>query len=352
MGSRVRTDLLTTVQMYNLDNACTIIDRAFGECPYLVGTAGVGGAESYRDVDVRLMLDDDEFAQACPTLERWELLCVAISAYLSERSGLPVDFQVQRVTEANGCFGGKPRNPLGMGGRSFAGGGDATPDWGARQRDFRRAAPRRGAVSLYQHVPHPHLKHRAETGPVKVGAVKPGANIVTRINTRAAVIVTRGVGTMWCAYAFCLLAFYGLPAGLHNGAAGFVQWASSQFIQLVLLPIIIVGAAVLAEATDRMNKRQFDDVEATLHGQSELAAHLAAQDDKILAILEQLKQNTALTEAVKAALTEPATQTLTTPVVIDGKEVAREVARVVQKHLLERRNRNGGDDDGMAGVRP
>jgi len=130
MTTKQRTDLLTTVELYNLDAACRPISRAFnGGPPYLVGTAGLGGADSYRDVDVRLMLDDDEFAEVCPTLARWELLCVAISAYLSERTGLPVDFQIQRTREANERYGDKPRNPLGMG-RTFAGGGDCTPDWG------------------------------------------------------------------------------------------------------------------------------------------------------------------------------------------------------------------------------
>ncbi len=161
---------------------------------------------------------------------------------------------------------------------------------------------RRPPVSLHEHVPHPHIAHRKEHGPVKVADVRPSGNPVTRFNTRAAVIVTRTVGTMWCAYAFTVLAFYGLPAGLKGGPAGFVQWASSQFIQLVLLPIIIVGSAVLAQASDRMAKRQFDDVEALLHGQDEQAKHLAAQDEKILAILERIDANTALTEQVKAAV--------------------------------------------------
>jgi hypothetical protein len=52
----------------------------------------------------------------------------------------------------------------------------------------------------------------------------------------------------------------------------------------VLLPIIIVGSAVLAEASDRLAKRQFDDVEALLHGQSEQARHLAEQDKVIIAM--------------------------------------------------------------------
>lgn len=129
MSIKARTDLLTTTELYHLDQACQVVSRAFkGGPPYLVGTAGVGGAEKYRDVDVRLMLDDDEFAAACPTRERWELLCLAIGSYLSERSGLPVDFQIQRTEEANERYGDKPRNSLGTG-RIFAGGGDGTPEW-------------------------------------------------------------------------------------------------------------------------------------------------------------------------------------------------------------------------------
>lgn len=155
-------------------------------------------------------------------------------------------------------------------------------------------------MTLHEHVPHPHLRHRAEQGPVTVEGPR-RKNPVARFNTRAAVLVTRVVGTMYCAYAFTVLALYGLPAALHDGPAGFVQWASSQFIQLVLLPIILVGSAVLAEATDRMAKRQFDDVEALLHGQSEQAAHLAAQDEKILAILAEVRANTALTAQARDA---------------------------------------------------
>ena len=128
MTAKSRTAQLTTVQLYNLDAACALIRRAFGHPAYLVGSAGVGGSPDYRDVDVRLMLDDEEFAATCPTRERWELLCVAVSAWLSERSGLPVDFQLQRTAEANERYPSH-RNPLGVG-RTFAGGGDGTPDWG------------------------------------------------------------------------------------------------------------------------------------------------------------------------------------------------------------------------------
>jgi len=136
--AKPRTTLLTTTQLHYLDQACCAVTDAFGTHPYLVGTAGVGASESYRDVDVRLMLGDAEFARVCPTRERWELLCLAIGSYLRERTGLPIDFQIQRAREENERFSG-PRNPLGTE-RIFAGGGDGTPDWRtfdpAARRDF------------------------------------------------------------------------------------------------------------------------------------------------------------------------------------------------------------------------
>ena len=124
-----RTTSLTTIQMHHLDEACRRITVAFRDCPYLVGSA-YGADGSPRDVDVRLMLDDAAFAAACPTQEMWELLCVSIGVWLTERTGLPIDFQIQRTTEANAKYGDQPRNPLGMK-RRFAGGGDAVPPWAA-----------------------------------------------------------------------------------------------------------------------------------------------------------------------------------------------------------------------------
>ncbi len=117
---------LTTTEMYHLNEACKPILRAFGDVPYLVGSTESGAHIRPRDVDVRLIVGDDEFAAVCPTLERWELLCLAIGAYLKDRTGLPIDFQIQRRTEANEKHKGQ-RNPLGTE-RRFAGGGDAT-EW-------------------------------------------------------------------------------------------------------------------------------------------------------------------------------------------------------------------------------
>lgn len=98
---------------------------------YLVGTAQTGG--DYRDVDVRTILRDDEFDAvfgARPDL--WEAWCFTTCAWLKAATGLPVDYQVQRMTEANEKHHGGGRNPLGsvartrIHGRQYAGRGDAT----------------------------------------------------------------------------------------------------------------------------------------------------------------------------------------------------------------------------------
>jgi hypothetical protein len=69
----------------------------------------------------------------------------------------------------------------------------------------------------------------------------------------------------------------------------------------------MVGQDVQASAADKRSEQEFGDVEAILHEQGEQAAHLGAQDDKIIAILEQLQANTALTEAISRVLAAAAT---------------------------------------------
>lgn len=120
---------LSTLELHELDEACAPFLAAFGTHPYLVGSASQ--RDDFRDVDVRLILADDEYdALFADRKGLWALLSRLGSTYLRARTGLPVDFQVQRQTEANAKFGdlGKTsRNPLGS--RSlleFAGGGDAT----------------------------------------------------------------------------------------------------------------------------------------------------------------------------------------------------------------------------------
>ena len=123
-----RNSHLTTADFARLNHACLPVREAFGfgSC-YLVGSAGVGGRVDFRDVDVRVILADEEFDRLFPDELPWSLFCLGMTEYLCRVSGLPIDFQVQRRTEANEKYGDKPRNPIGTTERPFAGGGDATP---------------------------------------------------------------------------------------------------------------------------------------------------------------------------------------------------------------------------------
>jgi hypothetical protein len=102
--------------MFLLDMACRPINQALGErgygC-YLVGTAA--SRQPYRDVDVRLMLSDKKHDRLRKAVgyDGIAFLGLAIGQYLASLTGLPIDFQIQRQTEANHHHPGGMRNPLG-----------------------------------------------------------------------------------------------------------------------------------------------------------------------------------------------------------------------------------------------
>jgi hypothetical protein len=63
---------------------------------------------------------------------------------------------------------------------------------------------------------------------------------------RLGVWITQGVATMWCAVIFLIIALVSLPAAIaSHDAYVIVSWISQSFLQLVLLPIIMVGQKVL-----------------------------------------------------------------------------------------------------------
>jgi TRAP-type C4-dicarboxylate transport system permease small subunit len=83
-----------------------------------------------------------------------------------------------------------------------------------------------------------------------------------RFNAAVGLKITVLVGTMWCAYVFALIAFVSLPSTINqHSATVIVLWLSSEFIQLVLLPIIIVGQNIQSRAADARATKTFEDVE-------------------------------------------------------------------------------------------
>lgn len=143
--------------------------------------------------------------------------------------------------------------------------------------------------SLFNYVPHPHVEGRKAAGPPTVAAAIEqvhGPGLIGRINAKVGLRITVIVGTMWCAYLFTLLALVSAPTALHSGdKLIIIAWIAQTFLQLVLLPIIIVGQNVQATAADARSLATYDDAAAVLAEAKQIQAHLAAQDAAIEKIL-------------------------------------------------------------------
>jgi hypothetical protein len=108
-----------------------------------------------------------------------------------------------------------------------------------------------------------------------------------RMNTRLAVGITKSVGSMWCAYVFALIALISLPAAISShDPIIIVGWIAQTFLQLVLLPIIIVGQNVLAAASDARAESDHETLLA-IHTLTSEVHEITQQQTRILTMLEK-----------------------------------------------------------------
>lgn len=136
---------------------------------------------------------------------------------------------------------------------------------------------------LFQRQPHPRIEARRDTPPPRT------TDDLDSLNGRVAALLTRTVGTMWCAYAFGALALVALPEALGQGSLlPFVDWLSQTFIQLVMVSVIMVGQGILGAAADRRSEMTYRDGEATFHETEQIQAHLEAQDRVLNTLLEKI----------------------------------------------------------------
>ncbi len=88
---------------------------------------------------------------------------------------------------------------------------------------------------------------------------------VEGFNAKVALVITRSVGTMACAYVFAVIALISLPAAISSGSVIIiVAWIAQTFLQLVLLSIIMVGQRVQSAASDVRAAKEFADTETIL----------------------------------------------------------------------------------------
>ena len=113
-----------------------------------------------------------------------------------------------------------------------------------------------------------------------------GANAVGRFNAFLAVMVTHAVGSMWAAYLFVLIALVSFPQALASFLRGDtltgVTWLSQSFLQLVLLPILLVGQRIISAAQDARAETDHETLTA-LH-------RINVQQLQILKALDALRE--------------------------------------------------------------
>jgi len=141
-----------------------------------------------------------------------------------------------------------------------------------------QAHPHHYTSKLFHHEPHQHQ-------PRNVNRLHAAEQAAEGFNTHVAVLLTKSVGTMWTAYAFTVLAFIGLFAILNllpPILILLVAFISQTFLQLVLLPVIMVGQNVLGRKTELQADEQFNTTMSTYHDMEQVMQHLSAQDAELL----------------------------------------------------------------------
>jgi hypothetical protein len=104
---------------------------------------------------------------------------------------------------------------------------------------------------------------------------------LSKFNYWIAVKITNSVGTMWCAYAFFLIDLLMLPPVIQaNSIMIWVTYIAQTVLQLVLLPIIMVGQNVIQS----QNEAKADTDHKTL-------TYLATLQDEQM---QELKNQTAI----------------------------------------------------------
>ena len=117
-----------------------------------------------------------------------------------------------------------------------------------------------------------------------------GTGPVGRFNNALAVFITKRVGTMWAAYVFALISLVSFPQALQAFLRGDtvtgIAWLSQSFLQLVFLPIIIVGQNVISASQDA--RAEADHITlTTLHAINVQQLGLLKQQREILDLLEK-----------------------------------------------------------------
>jgi hypothetical protein len=140
---------------------------------------------------------------------------------------------------------------------------------------------------IFEHCMHPWTALKLSENRPRPPKVDDGR---VGINGKIGLMITTLVGTMICGYIFAAIALLSLPSAISSrNLTIIIAWISSNFLQLVLLPIIIVGQNLQAKASDKRAEDTYNDAAAVLAEAIEIQKHLAAQDQVLTQLIAAAK---------------------------------------------------------------
>lgn len=141
------------------------------------------------------------------------------------------------------------------------------------------------AMTIARATPQLHIPRLVRAAQIRTQVH--GAGVFGRFNAAVAVRITKIVGTMYCAYVFTLIALVALPAAIEQGSPTvLVNWLSSNFLQLVLLPIIMVGQNVISTSQDARAEADHETLTA-LHQMAKQQIEILEGQNQILDLLQR-----------------------------------------------------------------
>ncbi len=142
----------------------------------------------------------------------------------------------------------------------------------------------------FDYEPHPHIAERKKHRAVNSKAILSETGPRT-LNQKLGLLITKSVGTMWAAYIFFAITLVSLPAVIIKGdPVLIVAWVSQAFLQLVLLPIIIVGQNIQAAAAEKRAVMTYEDAAAVLEEAIKIQKHLDHQDESLAHLITRLDE--------------------------------------------------------------
>jgi hypothetical protein len=160
-------------------------------------------------------------------------------------------------------------------------------------QDRRQSSPEhRAAYAAAMAAPGEHKPRLITTKSVNQSVHGTGA--LSGFNSWLAVIITKNVGTMWAAYIFAVIGITSLVGVITSNLTVtlLAGGLSSYFLQLVLLPIIMVGQNVISASQDARAEADHLTL-TTLHAMNVRQLEMLEQQGRILdqqhKILEMLR---------------------------------------------------------------